>query len=128
MTDWLEDLFDWWADVRRPVRDSAPAAPDLNACPNCGGPADNGHDRCYPPSPYWCTKCSAPAVPWGKPVENAFTPWPDEWVKDGDEVEEFKMENCTFATGAQAVSTNPPAISSELADADSASVSMEKNA
>lgn len=30
----------------------------LNDCPGCGGPADNGHDRCLPPSPYFCTKCS----------------------------------------------------------------------
>ena len=30
---------------------------DLNKCPGCGGPADNGHDRCLPPSPYFCTKC-----------------------------------------------------------------------
>lgn len=32
-------------------------APDMSKCPACGGPADNGHDRCYPPSPYFCTKC-----------------------------------------------------------------------
>jgi len=31
--------------------------PDLSVCPNCGGPADNGHDRCYPPNVYHCTKC-----------------------------------------------------------------------
>lgn len=30
---------------------------DLSKCPGCGGPADNGHDRCLPPSPYCCTKC-----------------------------------------------------------------------
>lgn len=29
----------------------------LSICPGCGGPADNGHDRCIPPSPYLCTKC-----------------------------------------------------------------------
>ena len=33
--------------------------PDLSKCPKCGGPADNGHDRCLPPNPYLCTKCSA---------------------------------------------------------------------
>lgn len=31
--------------------------PDLNTCPQCGGPADNGHDRCVPPSNYLCSKC-----------------------------------------------------------------------
>lgn len=31
---------------------------DLTRCPNCGGPADNGHDREVPPNPYWCSKCS----------------------------------------------------------------------
>ena len=35
------------------------AGPDLFHCPKCGGPADNGHDRSIPPSPYWCTKCMA---------------------------------------------------------------------
>ena len=29
----------------------------LDTCPRCGGPADNGHDRGYPPSPYICTRC-----------------------------------------------------------------------
>ena len=33
--------------------------PDLDICPNCEGPADNGHDRCVPPSPYYCSKCEA---------------------------------------------------------------------
>ena len=31
---------------------------DLSKCPKCGGEADNGHDRCIPPSPYYCTKCN----------------------------------------------------------------------
>jgi hypothetical protein len=26
-------------------------------CPCCGGPADNGHDRELPPTPYVCTTC-----------------------------------------------------------------------
>ena len=30
---------------------------DLNTCPQCGGEADNGHDRCYPPTAYLCSKC-----------------------------------------------------------------------
>jgi hypothetical protein len=34
---------------------------DLEKCPACGGYADNGFDRCYPPSPYNCTKCEKPA-------------------------------------------------------------------
>ena len=36
----------------------AETADDLARCPNCGGPADNGHDREVPPSPYWCSKCT----------------------------------------------------------------------
>lgn len=31
--------------------------PDIFTCPSCGGEADNGFDRCYPPNPYACTKC-----------------------------------------------------------------------
>ena len=33
-------------------------ADDLSKCPQCGGEADNGHDRCYPPTAYLCSKCS----------------------------------------------------------------------
>jgi len=40
--------------------------PDLSRCPQCGGPADNGHDRSIPPNPYWCTKCMAEPVPDSK--------------------------------------------------------------
>ena len=36
---------------------SQPSKPDINTCPECGGVADNGFDRCDPPSPYVCTKC-----------------------------------------------------------------------
>ncbi len=32
---------------------------DLSRCPSCAGPADNGHDRCVPPTAYFCTKCEA---------------------------------------------------------------------
>lgn len=32
--------------------------PDITKCPKCGGDADNGYDRCEPPNPYYCTKCS----------------------------------------------------------------------
>jgi len=32
---------------------------DLSKCPACGGPADNGHDRCVPPAAYLCTKCDS---------------------------------------------------------------------
>jgi hypothetical protein len=38
------------------------AEPDLSRCPQCNGPADNGHDRSIPPSPYLCTKCMAEPV------------------------------------------------------------------
>lgn len=31
--------------------------PDINVCPKCGGYADNGFDRSYPPNPYHCSKC-----------------------------------------------------------------------
>ncbi len=31
---------------------------ELDICPGCGGVADNGFDRCVPPSAYFCTKCN----------------------------------------------------------------------
>jgi hypothetical protein len=30
---------------------------DLDTCPTCGGPADQGHDRCLPPNTYQCLRC-----------------------------------------------------------------------
>ena len=35
---------------------------DLSKCPQCGGEADNGHDRCLPASAYMCSKCCAQEV------------------------------------------------------------------
>lgn len=37
--------------------------PDISRCPQCGGIADNGHDRSIPPSPYFCRKCMEQPVP-----------------------------------------------------------------
>ena len=34
------------------------AEQDLDTCPGCGGVADNGHDREFPPNPYYCTRCT----------------------------------------------------------------------
>ena len=39
------------------IKESKTVERDLSKCPGCGGPADNGHDRCVPPNPYYCTKC-----------------------------------------------------------------------
>lgn len=46
---------------------------DLNTCPGCGGPADNGHDRTCPPMPYYCKKCQANK-------REAVNEWPAEIV------------------------------------------------
>ena len=57
------------ADYAQQVLNEINAAPDqptaarLNVCPGCGGEADNGHDRCYPPNPYYCTKCATNPTP-----------------------------------------------------------------
>ena len=49
----------WREALRRidELEDVLCAGNSLDKCPECGGPADNGHDRCYPPEPYYCTKC-----------------------------------------------------------------------
>lgn len=31
---------------------------DLSRCPNCGGVADQGFDREFPPNAYWCSRCT----------------------------------------------------------------------
>ncbi len=38
----------------------APEKNEWEVCPTCGGPADNGNDRSFPPNAYECTKCAAP--------------------------------------------------------------------
>jgi len=72
----------------------APAV-DLTKCPRCGGPADNGFDRCDPPSPYHCTKCDAvddlevlkidtiDAVIKELKTEIAFTDHEKDWIEVG---------------------------------------------
>ena len=45
----------------RAARAQGQAEQDLDTCPGCGGVADNGHDREFPPNPYYCTKCSEQA-------------------------------------------------------------------
>ena len=32
--------------------------PIITKCPKCGGVADNGNDRCFPPNPYYCKNCT----------------------------------------------------------------------
>ena len=39
------------------TKDGINDMPDPFTCPECGEPTDNGHDRCFPPNPYVCTKC-----------------------------------------------------------------------
>lgn len=57
--------FEWPADPLAtaiyvgPKPASPNDTPDLDKCPVCGGPADNGHDREFPPNPYYCVKCQA---------------------------------------------------------------------
>jgi len=41
--------------------------PDLTKCPTCGGPADNGHTRELPPTPYICSKCAPTIEDGAKP-------------------------------------------------------------
>ena len=48
-----------WLTVS-PIRtdpDMSESRTDLNKCPGCGGPADNGHSREDPPAVYYCSKC-----------------------------------------------------------------------
>ena len=50
----------------------------LNRCPGCGGAADNGHDRCLPPNPYFCTKCMGREYP----AEGAVKESPSTLIQD----------------------------------------------
>ena len=60
MQDILEKRESKYSDkwARGPVSDGGMDPRDnLSKCPRCGGPADNGHDRGYPPTAYICTRC-----------------------------------------------------------------------
>lgn len=52
-----EEIRQMLDQMRSPVEATVCAEPDLERCPNCGGPADNGFDRCYPPNAYFCSRC-----------------------------------------------------------------------
>jgi len=71
----VEDAMQKFTDVNQEL-EAALAEPDLSRCPQCGGPADNGHDRCIPPNSYFCTKCMAEPVqepdPWGAGYEAGY--------------------------------------------------------
>lgn len=54
--------FQTTIDALRAALAQEQAGPDLSRCPQCNGPADNGHDRSIPPSPYLCTQCMAESV------------------------------------------------------------------
>ena len=52
-----------WKEIVRAFRDALRSSkdlpePDLTVCPECGGPADNGFSREFPPLPYVCSKCT----------------------------------------------------------------------
>ena len=59
LSNWVERLIDRELSAAPTQQQTDEWKPDLSKCPECGGPADNGWDRDYPPSPYNCTKCEA---------------------------------------------------------------------
>lgn len=59
-----DDDYGWithWMPLPAPPEEDI--EPDITKCPTCGGEADNGFDRCLPPSPYLCSKCDSNATP-----------------------------------------------------------------
>ena len=56
---WEAWLVGWKAHGERIVQFLEGAAPSIHSCPRCFGLADNGFDRCDPPSAYVCTLCVA---------------------------------------------------------------------
>ena len=74
---------------------------DLSRCPKCNGPADNGFDRSFPPSPYLCTKCMA------EPVEPVA--WLQPKTVDAHTRPDLGYETCSKTDyGAFPVYTAPP--------------------
>jgi hypothetical protein len=61
------------------MTDKTTTMPDLSQCPKCGGEADNGHDRSFPPNPYNCTKCEMPEFVY---VQRCRNPDDGDWMLD----------------------------------------------
>lgn len=47
----------WFIGFSKQLQVVVEVEPDIDKCPRCGGEADNGHDRCVPPTAYLCSKC-----------------------------------------------------------------------
>ncbi len=58
---YIENIDAWYKELCElcgvPTKSLVKQPPPLTVCPSCGGPADNGFDRCSPPNPYYCSKC-----------------------------------------------------------------------
>jgi hypothetical protein len=52
-------LYEWLPSDFGKLNTRPSVEPSAMICPGCNGDADNGHDRCDPPNPYYCTKCEA---------------------------------------------------------------------
>lgn len=80
------------------VCSDTPVTPALK-CPKCGGEADNGHDREYPPNPYYCTQCTRDALlAYGDTPENRVAILDElirefmHWIRcEGDSVEQLQQ-------------------------------------
>ncbi len=68
--DWADTIIqtmieNWWGQKSDHVTDTDKMVTSITMrnewekCPTCGGPADNGNDRCVPPNAYECSKCEA---------------------------------------------------------------------
>lgn len=53
----LKQIVAEWPRTHKPTNKTANDFPSLDECPKCGGYADNGFDRSYPPVVYLCSKC-----------------------------------------------------------------------
>lgn len=60
LLDEIDELKSRLAVIEHQLHHTSPSeeAQDLSKCPSCGGPADHGHDREFPPNVYACSKCS----------------------------------------------------------------------
>lgn len=70
---WATDPTHWMPLPAPPKLGAGGTVKDLSKCPQCGGEADNGHDRCHPPTAYLCSKCSElhNAEVTGRPLADA---------------------------------------------------------
>ena len=75
----VDAIIEIMSIIRRQMPDKEPPIPaNWVSCEYCGGTGEDGFDRCHPPNPYICEKCSGK----GKVSPELAAKWITEYTTD----------------------------------------------